>query len=195
MYKLYRSIPLCEKSKDIDKWGEIPHKPRRQLVFVEDETGETFRITDLSLKKIKRNKVLFKLYSTYKEYIKKKEISSVFLVLEVKRISNISNYIKNLKKALKKRNVNLYAYYWQRDVGDILFVPHYHIIIIVSKINYEVLSKLFKSKNRCGHKAEFGHSLYDFKSYLKKKEFYAPFKKRNYALSKFLIKPADIDIK
>lgn len=189
MFILYRSIPIGIRSKYIDKWGEIPHTPMRELVFVDEETGLTFTTNDLILKKLNRNKKLKKIYLTYKEFIFKKNVSIVLYIVNVKSITNVSNHLKNLKKKYTKKGIQLYAYYWQRDIGEKEFIAHYHVILILSTLTIDKFNSLFKQNNRCGYKAMLCNSLYRFINYLKEKEFYAPFRKRNYGLSRKLILP------
>jgi hypothetical protein len=193
MFTLYRSIPIGRRSNIIDIWGEIPHTPKRDLVFVDQETGVTFTTNDLFLKKLNRNKKLSKLYHTYKNHIEDKRVSTVLYVVKSKQLSNLSNHIKNLKRKCLKKGIGTYAYYWQRDIGEIEFSPHYHLILILSPLDISIFKTLFKKKNRCGYVAELCHSLYLFTKYLDKKEFYAPFRKRNYGISKKLTIPNIID--
>jgi hypothetical protein len=193
MFTLYRSIPIGRRSTIIDKWGEIPHKPKRELTFVDPETGVTFTTTDLFLKKLNRNKKLSKLYNAYKNHIENKQVSTVLYIVESKLTSNLSHHIKNIKRKCLKKGIDTYAYYWQRDIGEIEFTPHYHLILILTPLNMEMFNSLFKKKNKCGNKAELCNSLFHFTKYLNKKEFYAPFRKRNYGISKKLLTPNIID--
>jgi hypothetical protein len=189
MFTLYRSIPIGRRSNIIDIWGEIPHTPKRDLIFVEIETGVTFTTNDLFLKKLNRNKKLSKLFNTYKNNIKNEQVSTVLYVVESKKISNLSNHIKNLKRKCLKKGIEIYAYYWQRDVGEVEFSPHYHLILILTPLTINTFKSLFKKKNRCGYKAELCNSLFLFTKYLSNKEFYAPFRKRSYGISKKMIVP------
>lgn len=193
MYKLYRSIPLEQRSYIIDKWGELPQIPKRELIFFDDETGVTFTTNDLHLKKVKRNKNVSRILDTYKSYIGKKQVSTLISVVNVKDISNISNFIKNLKKKFKKNGILIYAYYWQRDIGEVRFTPHYHIILIISRINKNLFSKVIENKRKKREKAELCNSLFRFTKYLQKKEIYAPNKKRSYGISKIFYLPSNFE--
>jgi hypothetical protein len=189
MYKLYRTIPIGERSNYIDKWGEFPREPMREIHFVNTITGQIFKTNDLLIKKFKRHEKLERLYYFYYGFIFKKKVSTVLYVVNVKRISSISIHIKNIKKKLARKRINLLAYYWQRDIGDNEFEPHYHCIFVISRIDIQEYEKLFKGYNKCDAKAELCNSLRAFTLYLNKKEFFAPYKKRNNSLSKKMLKP------
>lgn len=189
MYKLYRTVPIGRGSYNIDKWGELPREPMRELHFVNTITGQIFSTNDLHLKKFKRQKKIEKLYYFYQGYIFNKQVSTVLYVVNVKRISSISIHIKNVKRKLARKRINLLAYYWQRDIGENEFEPHYHCIFILSRMDIHLFSELFKGYNKCGAKAELCNSLMAFTLYLNKKEIFAPYKKRNNSLSKYMRKP------
>jgi hypothetical protein len=122
MYKFFRSIPLARRSYIIDKWGELPHHPLRQIVLVEEKTGELFCTTDLAQKKNRRNKKLEKLYRFYSGYFHNRQVSIALNVINVKSISSVSNQIKMYRRKLNKKQIQLLAYYWQRDFYN---TPHF----------------------------------------------------------------------
>jgi hypothetical protein len=189
MFKFHRTIPYGRRSEYIDKWGEIPHKPTRDIIFVDDSTGVVFSTNDLQIKLFKRSKKIKNFYTFYSSFFYEKLVSAVLYVVNVKSISSISNQLKTIRKKLKKNHIQLLAYYWQRDIGENLFEPHYHIILILPRIRIELFNKLFEKKNKCGAKAVLCHNLDRFTSYLIGKEILAPFKSRNNSMSRKLLKP------
>lgn len=189
MYKFYQSIPYGRRSNIIDKWGEVAHEPTRDIILINEETGELFVTNDLATKLYNRNKKIKKLYNFYRWYFLKRQISVVVYVVNVKSISTISNHLKNLKRKFIKKHIQLLAYYWQRDIGEIVFEAHYHVILILPRIDIKLFNELFMGKCKSGAKAEFCKDLSDFTRYLNKKEIFAPHKKRSNSISRKLLKP------
>lgn len=192
MFKYYRTIPYGRRSKYIDKWGEIPHKPTRDIIFLDDSTGAVFLTNDLQIKLYRRNKKIKDLYTFYSSLFYEELVSVALYVVNVKSISSISNQLKTIRKKLKKNHIQLLAYYWQRDIGEKLFDPHYHVILILPRISIELFNKLFKKKNKSGAKAVLCQNLERFTSYLNGKEILAPFRSRNNSMSRKLLKPMKI---
>lgn len=190
MFKYYRTIPYGRRSKYIDKWGEIPHKPTRDIIFVDDTTGESFTTNDLKLKVYRRNEKIKGFYKFYSPYFKERLVSAILYVVNVKRISSMSNQLKTIRKKFKKKQIQLLAYYWQRDIGEKIFEPHYHAILIIPRISIELFNILFEGKKKkSGAKAELCQDLERFTNYLNGKEFFAPFRKRNNSVSRKLLIP------
>jgi hypothetical protein len=106
MFKYYRTIPYGRRSIYIDKWGEVAHEPTRDIIFVDDSTGEIFISNDLKIKIYKRNKKIKAFYEFYNHYFKKKLVSIVLYVVNVKCISSISNQLKSIRKKLKRSKYN-----------------------------------------------------------------------------------------
>lgn len=189
MFKYKRTTPIGSRSLIIDNWGEVAHEPTREIIFVDDNTGVRFVTNDLAIKLFRRNKKLRNFYEFYCSYFKEKLVSAVLYVVNVKRISSMSNHLKSLRKKFKKKHLQLLAYYWQRDIGEKIFEPHYHLILILPRISIELFKILFEGKNKSGAKAVLCQDLERFTNYLKGKEFFAPFKKRNNTMSRKLLAP------
>jgi hypothetical protein len=190
MFKYYRTIPYGRRSIYIDKWGEVAHEPTRDIIFVDDSTGEIFISNDLKIKIYKRNKKIKAFYEFYNHYFKKKLVSIVLYVVNVKCISSISNQLKSIRKKLKKKQIQLLANYWQRDIGEKKFEPHFHLMLALPRINIELFNQLFEGDYESGAKAELCDDLQKFTKYLMKKKFFAPFKQKNNSISRKLLKPS-----
>jgi hypothetical protein len=206
LYKFRGALSLIEgKSLFNNKWGdtgdgdiseewenprggENPRVATKRYFFVNTITEETFSVTDLHLQKQRRNRVLQKMRETYSRLISAKKISTIIIVAPVEQYKKPSDFLKEFKKKLIRHNISLLGYYWQRDIGDNKFECHYHIILFLKKITGAVYRKLFKRK-KGKYEAEFCDSLSKFKEYLKKKEIYAPEKKRSYGCSREFKKP------
>ena len=193
MYRLIRSTPIDTRLQNIDKWGVIPRRPKRLLVFKNEETNRCFETTDHYLKLCTRNKKLIKLYEFYKMDIQSKKVSTHFYVVDLDMITSISSHIKDLNRKFKKYKVEKLAIYWQRDVGEKCFKPHLHVIFIVSRLNSKQFKELFPviPFPKCNGKITLGNTFEKFTNYLKKKEIYAPKGKRSNSLSRKLLRPKD----
>ena len=159
MYRLVRINPLSvTRLQTIDKWGVIPHQPKRSLVFKEDETSRCFETTDLFLKILARNKKLMTLYEFYRGHMKAKRVSLLLYTVNIDMISSISSHLKDFSRKFRKHRVRLLATYWQRDVGEISFNPHIHVVFIVSRINKALFSEMFPVNPfpKCKGKIIFG---------------------------------------
>jgi len=190
IYKFRGALSLIEgESLFNNKWGDIPRVATKRYFFVNTITEETFSVTDLHLQKQRRNRVLQKMRETYSRLICAKKISTIIIVAPVKQYKKPADFLKEFKKKLIRNNIFLLGYYWQRDIGDVEFECHYHFIIFLKKIDGVVFNKLFKNKKDAKYEAEFCDSLSNFKGYLKKKELYAPEKKRSYGCSRVFKKP------
>lgn len=189
-FKFYRSTPIAEGSYTIDNWGYSARMPRRKIDFIDPDTGNLFETTDTEIRKYRRNKRLTMLKNTYVPFIKSRKVSTLICVIDIDLIPDISAFLKMQKRRFKRLGLSLLAYYWQRDIGDIKFERHFHLILIFDRNNEIKLINLYKpTKWKEKVKGELCVSLKRFKEYLRGKEIYAPSRKRSYGISKHLLPP------
>ena len=189
LYKFRGALSLIEGGSIFNnKWGDIPRVATKKYFFINTITEETFSVTDLILQKQRRNRVLVKMRETYSRLIVGKKISTLIIVAPIEQYNKPADFLKEFKRKLIRNNIYLLGYYWQRDIGEKIFKCHFHFIFFLKKIDGVVFNKLFKSK-KAKYNAQFCNSLSDFKGYLKKKELYAPEKKRSYGCSRVFKKP------
>lgn len=178
-----------------DKSGQIllPQQPKYKLVFQNRETEQKVTVTDLELKKQRREKKFKLLRETYKRYIFKKKLSVLLLVVNKERYHHVSEIISYFKKKLRRNNIELMAYVWIQDIGENLFEVHYHCMFIIQRIDGGMLCNL-KAKDtiNAGYKITFANSLPAFTNYLKKKEMYAYAGKRSYGFSRTFKLPVTV---
>jgi hypothetical protein len=163
--------------------GVIPREATKKLEFRNPESGAIFSTTDLQFKKHKREKMLMIIKETYTPLIIKKKISTLLIEVNIFQYNTPAKYLKDFKRKLKKQNIILLGYYWQRDVGEKNFTPHFHFIFFIKRICGKDFSKLFKRK-KGKYNAIFCNHLKSFKTYLEIKEMYAPVNKRSYGCSR-----------
>lgn len=183
-WKFNRASPLIAKGSNIiDNLGEIPRNATRSIRFVNVDTGEMFTTTDLAIKKQKRNKVLIGFQETYIRLLKSKSITLMLIVASVDKYRTVGEFMKELKKKLWRKKVEILGYYWQRDIGELIFKRHFHIMVASTRIGADTFNTLLKNKRTKNYTVELCNNLNGFKDYLKKKEIYAPLNHRAYGKS------------
>jgi hypothetical protein len=191
-WKFNRAYPLIARgSYTINDLAVIPRSATKAIRFVEHETGEMFTTTDLAIKKSKRKKALSDFQDAYKIFLKKKSVTIMLIVVPVENYRTVGEFIKGLKDKFGRRKIYTYGYYWQRDIGDVLFEMHYHIMLAVSRIDASAFKELMENKKPHNYKVVLCNSLERYKNYLKKKEIYAPHKCRAYGRSEEYRTPLD----
>ena len=108
----------------------------------------------------------------------------MLIVVNITQVFKPANFFKDFKKKLAKKGINALGYIWVRDIGEIQFKNHLHIIMAITRINKSIMKQLFKYKNSEKYKVELCNSLRGFIKYLKEKDIFAPAGKRSYSASK-----------
>jgi hypothetical protein len=182
--KFRGSSLIADGSYNINNSIQIPQIPKRRIFFENSETGKVFNVTDLYLKKKKRESKLTLFKETYIRDIKNKLVSVFLIIANSEYYTNPSEFIERFAIKLKRKKVKILAYYWQSDVGDIEFEHHFHFIVVVKRLSGDDVKAIFKTKNSNCYKFQLCNSINGFKNYLKKKEIYALKGKRSYGTSK-----------
>jgi hypothetical protein len=183
-YKLWRFEVLSGASIESDKSGQIPQKAKYRKHFVNLETAEVSSITDLDSRKFKRNKHLTNFVNEYIEDFKKQNVSVLSFVVKESKYSSVSQFINMIGKKLKRKQVDKLGYVWVRDVGDIKFDRHFHVLIATSRITVKVFQELFSKKKHSHFDVEFMRNPNGLKAYLTRKELYGIKRQRSYGKSK-----------
>lgn len=189
-WRFYGTTPLYERgSLIIDIRGEIAQEAKRCLHFVEDETGLISRVTDLQLKKQKRNRKILQFKQLYQHLAEIEHISIILISVCIDKYPTAKQYMDILKDQLKANNIELYGYYYQRDIGEKRFERHFHFFVATSRIaNNKVVHFLRKCSSRL-NKITLSFSIEGFSSYLMKKEIYCPYKHKSWGCSRNFYKP------
>jgi len=183
-FKFRGSSLIADGSFNINNSIQIPQIPKRRIFFENSETGKVFNVTDLFLKKRKRESKLIQFKETYLRDIKNKLVSVFIIIVNRAYYASPSVFIERFTIKLKRKELQILGYYWQSDVGDIEFEHHYHFIIVVKRLCSKDINAIFKTKKNNCYKFQFCNSISGFKNYLKKKEIYALKGKRSYGSSK-----------
>ena len=189
-WKFYNMTPLFEKgSMIIDIRGEVAQEAKRRLHFFEEETGLISSVTDLKLKKQKRNRKILQFKQSYQRLFEMNQISIVLVAVCIDKYTTPKQYMDILKDQLKASGLVLYGYYYQRDIGDIEFKRHFHFMVAISRIaNYNVI-KFLRKCHSSSNKVTLSFSIEGFSNYLMKKEIYCPYKCKSWGCSRKFMKP------
>jgi hypothetical protein len=183
-YKLWRFEVLSGASIESDKSGQIPQKAKYRKHFVNLETAEVSSITDLDSRKFKRNKHIINFTNAYKTLFKNQDVSILTFAVNESKYNSVSKFLNMLEKKLSRKQVDKLGYVWVRDVGDIKFDRHFHVLIATSRITAKVFQELFSKKKHSHFDVEFIRNPNGLKAYLTRKELYGIKRQRSYGKSK-----------
>ncbi len=183
-YKLWKFDVLSGGSIESDNSGQIPHQAKYRKHFVNLDTAEVSSVTDLDSRKFKRNRHIVNFTKTYSAQFKKQDVSILSCVVNESRYSTVSKFINMIGKKLSRKKIEKLGYVWVRDVGEIIFERHFHVIIAVSRITQKSFDELFSAKRHSLFEVEFLRNPNGIKAYLTKKELFGIKKQRSYGKSK-----------
>jgi hypothetical protein len=167
------------KSKsDFKRWTVREAKIRKY--FKNCETGNVFSFTDLDIYKKKRKTILEDFSNHYWYLYMANELSLLSFVVDAREYKDISATMDSVKNKFKRKHYDVYGYVWQCDIGEINS-NHYHILIAVASIQYNVVRDMFHSK--AGIKFEFIRTKNGLQNYLKDKIFFVRETGRNFGRS------------
>ncbi len=183
-YKLWKFDLLSGGSIESDNSGQTPQRAKFRKHFVNLETAEVSHITDLESRKYKRNKYLDAFTAVYNNPFSSQRISLLSFVVNDAKYKSISHFLNMLNKKLGRKNISKLGYVWVRDVGDIRFERHFHLLIATSRIDRKTFQELFSKKSHSEYEVQFFRNVKGLQSYLKKKNLYGIKKQRAFGKSK-----------
>lgn len=163
--------------------GHTPRKAKSLKTFLNIITGVLHSQTDLAILKSKRDNAIKTFYNTYKRLYEKQEISILSFVVYEEDYPSISKFLNTISAKLRRKLIRKLGYIWVRDVGDIKFEPHYHIILATSRISKDDFENLFLKKLQ-KFKVEFQKTKSGLKKYLLDKELFGKKGQRTFGRSK-----------
>lgn len=176
--------PISETSIYSNNLGQTAHQAKFEIGYVNFITGETSRTTDLDKKKYKRNKLFSRFLNTYYHYMDRQDVSVLSFVTSQEKYDNISKFINTLTRKLTRKGITRYGYIWIRDIGDIKFHNHFHVLMAISRINSQQFNELFNHKEKSGYDVQFMRTKTGMINYIKKKELYGKKRQRTYGRSR-----------
>jgi hypothetical protein len=189
VFKLLRFEVLLGWSNESNKSGQLPQKAKFIKQFVNIVTGEVFVNSDLNIRKYKRNNTVDLFSDVYELAYSKNQVSVLSFVVNDDMYNSASKFIEMLVKKLKRYNIPKLGHLWVRDVGEIKFEKHFHILVALPRIESDVFNKLFNSRGEKKYKVEFMKTKRGLRNYLKKKELFGIKGQRTYGRSRLFKKP------
>ena len=181
-YILYKFESLGG-SDDSNNSGLTPRQPKSLKTFLNKRDGVLHSITDLDLHKSKRNNTIYSFVKTYEKLYSNEEISIFSFVVYQKDYETVSKFLNTISAKLRRMNIHKLGYFWVRDVGNIEFEPHFHVIMATSRINKDDFKNLFLNKPQ-KFKVEFQKTKSGLKKYLMDKELFGKKGQRTFGRSK-----------
>lgn len=193
LFKLLKFKVLSGWSKNSNKSGLLPQKARIEKQFVHIRTGELIINSDLNIRKYKRNKTVDSFGDSYESAYRRKEVSILSFVVNADIYNSASKFIEMLVKKLKRYNIPKLGHIWVRDVGEIKFEKHFHILVSIPRIESDIFNKLFHCGVEKKYKVEFMKTKRGLRNYLKKKELFGIKGQRTYGRSRLFKKPVNTE--
>lgn len=175
---------LLEGSDNSSNTGQYPIQARYLKRFANIFSGELIEVTDLHCKKVKRDVALNLFIEKYGSVYKSKDMTILSLVVNSSKYDTIATFNASFNKKLKRKGIKRLGYVWVRDIGEIKFEKHFHVLIATSRISPAMFRGLFRKKKDDKYDVEFLKTKNGMKEYIKKKELYAAFKQRSYGKSR-----------
>lgn len=185
IYKLIKFDILSGASKESNNSGQIAQQAKVRKLFSNTETGEVFITTDLASRKFKRNKYIKNFINTYRFLFKEQKISILSFVVNESKYTSVSKFINMLGKKLRRKSVEKLGYVWVRDVGDVKFECHFHVLVATSRIDSIFFHELLTKKKNSNYDVEFLRNPKGLMSYLTNKELFGV--KRSRAFGKSIL--------
>lgn len=176
MKKLKKLKYLLEGSDNSNNSGYTPNIPKYEKTYIEDATSEIIITTDLAERIYNRNCNLNRFFNKYRSLtFKTKTVTVLCAIIDQVHCPKIDNYIKNLKRMLERKEIQVLGYVWQRDVGDNRFEKHYHLLIATTRMDLKISTQieLYGSINPDRFRIELMKTKGGMQKYLRKKEIFS----------------------
>ena len=183
-WKLVKCKYLLGLSNNSNKMGQLTKQPRYEKTFVNVCTGEIKSVDDVTIAKQKRGNALECFLDKYFEDYKSKKLTILSIVVKQDYYATMGKFINTLTRKLKRKGIARLGYVWVRDVGNILFEKHFHLLIATSEIEKSTFRSLFNAKDHSKYEIEFLKTRTGMKNYLSTKEIFGLHKERAYSKSR-----------
>jgi len=178
-----------------DKLGQIPIEAKYRFIYFNSITGKKSFATDWGLRINRRNNMFDEFYRKYKVPYSIHEVSLLTFVVSQEHYSKPSNFLSNITRKFKRKNIQRLGYIWARDIGEEVFERHYHVIIACEKISKEQFKIIFKNKNGNHYNVQFIKKTNGMRNYLKVKGLFGGGRLRAYGKSRQFLLPENKQIK
>ncbi len=187
-YTFLKYESLLGKSYNSNNTGQTPLEPMYIKTFINNYTNTVCHISDLDIRKNKRNQYLDTFISTYEKSYYEQSISILGIIINVSVYPSITKFLEMLKKKLKRKDIETLGYVWLRDAGDEVAEPHFHIILTSTRISKEQFKELFEVKKNSNYEVQLSYFPNGLKSYFKKKGIFGKKQQRSFGKSRIFKK-------
>lgn len=170
-------------SDNSDNSGQTPRTAKSLKTFLHKQSGVLHSSTDLDILKWRRNKMIKTFVDTYDRLYKNKKITILSYVVNEKDYSIVSKFLNTISAKLRRKHHTKLGYFWVRDVGNLEFEPHFHVIMATSRISKDDFNSMFLKKSQ-KFKLEFQKTKTGLKKYLSDKEVFGKKSQRSFGRSK-----------
>ena len=183
-YTFLKYESLLGKSLNSNNTGQTPLEPMYIKTFINNYTNTVCQISDLDIRKNKRNQYLDTFISTYEKSYYEQSISIFGIIVNVSDYPSITKFLEMLKKKLKRKVIETLGFVWLRDAGDKVAEPHFHIILASTRISKEQFQEIFSKKRKSNYEVQLSYFPNGLKSYFKKKGVFGKKKQRSFGKSR-----------
>jgi hypothetical protein len=188
-WRLIRFQPISVTSNISDNSGQYPLQPKYFKTYLNLDTAEIKHSNDLIQKKNRRNFIFNEFCRKYSSLYKKKYISVFAIVVSEFEFPSMSKFINSFSRKLKRKGVEKLGYAWMRDIGEVKFEKHYHLLMATSKVNHKLFVELFSKKRNNKYDIQFVKNMKGIVGYIKDKNLFARNKQRAFGKSKEFLLP------
>ena len=187
-YSFLKYESLLGKSLNSNNTGQTPLEPMYIKTFINNYTNTVCQISDLDIRKNKRNHYLDTFISTYEKSYYEQSISILGIIVNVSDYPSIKKFLEMLKKKLKRKDIETLGYVWLRDVGDKVAEPHFHIMLASTRISKEQFAEICAKKKKSNYEVQLCYFPNGLKSYFKKKGIFGKKQQRSFGKSRIFKK-------
>ncbi len=188
-WKLIRFQPISVTSNTSDNVGQTPMLSKYIKFYLNLVTGEVKSSNDLIQKKNRRNFIFNEFSRKYSRLYEKNIISLFAIVVSEKYYGTLSKFINSFSRKIKRKGIEKLGYVWARDVGDIKFEKHFHLLFASSFVSSKLFKDLFKNKKDNRYEIQYVKKINGIVRYIKDKELFASHKQRAFGKSKAFLLP------
>ncbi len=182
----YSEVTSKESTSIIElNYINTQRKPKYIKTFFNSITGEKFIKNDVQIMKYKRN---LQIIEFFRKYSSNSDFTMIELGIDFKTTNRAADILLKLRRNLNKISLKPIDYFWLVDKGEEYGNIHFHLIVVVNKI--DVKGKSLPEELKLKFKGKKIHSSFvnnkpKMMEYLLKKEiFYIGKRKRVFGKSK-----------
>lgn len=168
------SEDTSKKSTSIIELNYINTERKAKYIktFFNGVTGEKFIKNDVQIMKYKRN---LQIIEFFRKYSSNSDFTMIEIGIDFKITNRVADVLLKLKRNLNKIGLKPIEYFWQIDKGDVFGNMHFHLIVVVNKI--DIKGKSLPDELKLKFKGKKIHSSFvknkpKMMKYLSDKEIY-----------------------